>query len=165
MEISTEWFYAPKLKASAVMSLFGPSDSVPDIRRVRAFCFCNGKLVVVYEAASNEWTFPGGGVEHGETPEYGMRREIQEESGREVVRLMPFGVLTIAAPSGPILRLWYVAEVAPSDGSAHADPAGDVTETKEVTLGELDTLIPWFPNARVLAEAALKVLDTAKVRS
>lgn len=40
----------------------------------------DGQLLLVKEN-SDKWDLPGGGVDHGETPEDAMRREIQEEIG------------------------------------------------------------------------------------
>ena len=56
----------------------------PDtIYRVVAKAFITneeGKILVVKES-KDFWSFPGGGVDHGETPEIAIKREIQEELG------------------------------------------------------------------------------------
>jgi 8-oxo-dGTP diphosphatase len=43
-------------------------------------------------ALTGAWYFPGGSLEHGETPEEGARREIREETGLEVDDLRLFRV-------------------------------------------------------------------------
>ena len=43
-------------------------------------------------AMTGAWYFPGGSLEHGESPEVAARREIREETGLEVVSLRLFRV-------------------------------------------------------------------------
>jgi len=58
-----------------------PNENLEDkiLQAVHGLCFLNGKLVIVYAEGKGYWTFPGGGIEPGETYEEATIREIQEE--------------------------------------------------------------------------------------
>ena len=48
---------------------------------VRALIINDDKVLLVHNGASEWWEVPGGGVEHGETVESTLVREIEEELG------------------------------------------------------------------------------------
>jgi ADP-ribose pyrophosphatase YjhB (NUDIX family) len=50
---------------------------------VRGAVFCEGKVLLVREAADGCWTLPGGWADVGDAPSQAVEREIQEESGYE----------------------------------------------------------------------------------
>jgi 8-oxo-dGTP pyrophosphatase MutT (NUDIX family) len=50
-------------------------------------------LLLVRPSYRAEWTFPGGGIERGETPEAAAQRELAEEIGLEATPLLPDCVL------------------------------------------------------------------------
>ncbi|NLI18036.1 MAG: NUDIX domain-containing protein [Actinomycetales bacterium] len=54
------------------------------------------RILMVRAAAedSGRWYLPGGGVEFGEDPEAGLRREVAEETGQVVADLRPNRVLS-----------------------------------------------------------------------
>ena len=60
------------------------------------------------------WDFPGGGLDHGENPLDGIRREIAEEMWLEVVEIMesPTYFLTAKSLRGkPIANVFYETKV------------------------------------------------------
>jgi 8-oxo-dGTP diphosphatase len=69
-----------------------------------------GRILLVRAAAyltvAGRWYLPGGGVEHGETPQDALRREVAEESGLAVDRSTLLGVLsdTWPIPDGTLLH-------------------------------------------------------------
>src|SRR5690606_16380020 len=51
--------------------------------RVAAYLIClrNNAVLLTQLTKSKQWTFPGGGLEHGEDPYDGVLRELTEETG------------------------------------------------------------------------------------
>jgi 8-oxo-dGTP diphosphatase len=48
---------------------------------IRVLVVQDDKVLLVKEASDNWWALPGGGVDHGETVEATLKREIEEELG------------------------------------------------------------------------------------
>ncbi len=48
---------------------------------VRFFVMNNDKVLLIYESEGDWWALPGGGIDHGETVEVAMYRELEEELG------------------------------------------------------------------------------------
>ena len=51
---------------------------------VRAIIMKGDKVLMVYTDVAKEFKFPGGGIEHDESRELALRREVVEEVGREI---------------------------------------------------------------------------------
>lgn len=55
---------------------------------VRAVVIRDMTLLMVYSPVNGDYKFPGGGVEENEDPEAALRREIAEECGMNLVRIL-----------------------------------------------------------------------------
>ena len=72
-----------------------------------------GEILCVKEAGS-EWTLPGGGLDHGETVEQGLRRELFEEVALdqdESFTLTPVGHDVMWVESRKAWQLWVIFRV------------------------------------------------------
>ena len=72
-----------------------------------------GEILCVKEAGS-EWTLPGGGLDHGETVEQGLRRELFEEVALdqdESFTLPPVGHDVMWVESRKAWQLWVIFRV------------------------------------------------------
>lgn len=56
---------------------------------IRVLIVQNDKVLLVKEASDDWWAFPGGGVDHGETVESTLIREVEEELGVPVKAVSP----------------------------------------------------------------------------
>lgn len=109
----------------------------------------SGRLLLLRDAESGQWTLPGGKLEPGEGLEDCARRELREETGLEAAALEPLHLL-----AGPEFRYRDGAGVWDSVGVAYRAqgvrgelrlPAGEVaaaevTEARYVRAAELDGL-------------------------
>ncbi|HEX8226400.1 MAG TPA: NUDIX hydrolase [Candidatus Saccharimonadales bacterium] len=56
-----------------------------------------GRFMLVKED-HGKWELPGGGLDHGEDPIIGLKREIQEEMGLEVIHISPSPKYFVTSP-------------------------------------------------------------------
>lgn len=82
------------------------------------------------------WELLGGGLEHGEDPIAGLRREIQEETGLEVTYVSPAPVYFVTAKrhghDSYIANLIYEIELKDLDFT----PSSECQELRFFTVGE-----------------------------
>ena len=65
-------------------------------------------------STAGTWYFPGGDLEHGETPDEGVRRELREETGFEVENLRLFRAWHARRDDRlPVVALTYTCEAPP----------------------------------------------------
>jgi 8-oxo-dGTP diphosphatase len=70
-----------------------------------ALIIVNSKILLVQQrkpGAYALWSFPGGHVEAGETPEQAVYREVREELGLALVDAKPFNIYQLATPTGEL---------------------------------------------------------------
>ena len=75
------------------------------LQGVHAYCFCNGKLVVVYADSKGYWTPPGGGIEAGESVAEAVAREVKEETNMKVLRQELIGYQDIYEVGGMVRKI------------------------------------------------------------
>lgn len=125
---------------------------------VHGFCFCNGKLVIVYAENKKYWTLPGGGIEPGETYEEAIIREIQEESNMKVLHQELIGFQDIYE-NGKIIRQTRSFCIVEPYGDFVTDPDGDITEIKLINPKEFKQYIDWLKIGDRIMERALEILN------
>lgn len=70
-----------------------------------------GKVLVIKEN-QDSWSLPGGGLDHGEEPEDGVRRELKEELAIEKINILGVkNVATLELKMKKAWLLWIVYEV------------------------------------------------------
>jgi 8-oxo-dGTP pyrophosphatase MutT (NUDIX family) len=73
----------------------------------------DNKICTVYLNKENLYSFPGGGVDLGESPEQGMKREMLEETGYEVEIIDEIGMTVEYLYEFNVLQMTYAYLVQP----------------------------------------------------
>lgn len=70
----------------------------PKTQGVKCIISNDGKVLMIRNTYGHKlWTFPGGGIDQGETAEQAVKREVVEEVGVKVKNLRKIGEFTITA--------------------------------------------------------------------
>lgn len=109
-----------------------------------AVCFCNGKIVIVFNGPKKTWGLVGGTIEKGESFEETLKREIQEESNMEVLSCLPVGCQKVidTRDDSFVYQLRYVCIARPY-GEFVSDPAEHVTEIKLIDPKDYKQYFDW----------------------
>ena len=103
------------------------------------------KILLVYEEKNDFWELPGGGLDHGETPQIGLQREIQEEMGLETKFIADSPTYVWSLHRGPrsdvnkdfwVLLVGYQMELASLDFT----PSDECNDLKFFSKEELSTI-------------------------
>ena len=132
------------------------------LQAVHGLCFCGDKLVVVYAESKGYWTFPGGGIEPGETYEEAVIREVKEESNMRVLHQELIGYQDIFEPDRIIRQTRSFCIVEPY-GEFTSDPDGDITEIKLIDPKDLKQYIDWKKIGDRIMERALEMYREYKI--
>ncbi len=131
------------------------------LQAVHAFCFCGDKLVVVYAKDKGYWTFPGGGIEPGETYEQATIREVKEESNMKVLRSELIGYIDVYEKDRIIRQTRSLCIVEPY-GDFISDPDGDISEIKLVDPKDYGQYVKWGEIGDHIVKRALEMKGLIK---
>ncbi|RFA98539.1 NUDIX hydrolase [Pyrobaculum aerophilum] len=126
----------------------------------------NGKVLMVRHKRLGVYIYPGGHVEHNETPIEAVKREFEEETGIVVEPIgFTYGIIDENAVERP-MPLVILEEVVkyPEETHIHFDliylvkrVGGDLKNGEWIDVREIDR-IETFPNVRKVVSLALSTL-------
>jgi 8-oxo-dGTP diphosphatase len=116
------------------------------------------------EVDAGSWTLPGGGLDWGEHPLGGLRREFIEETGLEPRPISLLGIHSYSLTSeqrrnpGPPIQVIQAVYLVAAAGNPVHEAGGSTVEAKWFSLAELDS-VPILDLVRVALEfrRALKI--------
>jgi 8-oxo-dGTP diphosphatase len=102
------------------------------------------------------WGLPGGGLEHGENPEDGIRREVREETGLNVI--VEKVLCAESAPTNHHISLIYLCKIV----GGMFRPSYEISQTRFFSLDKLPSLLP---TEKALIERAVTMLSQHQISS
>lgn len=133
------------------------------LQAVHAFCFYNGKLVIVYAEGKGYWTPPGGSIEAGESIEEAVMREVREETNMKVMYQELIGYLDIYEPDRIVRQTRSFCIVEPL-GDFSTDPDGEVTEIKLIDPKDYKKYFDWGEIGDHVMVQALKLTSNLSTK-
>ncbi len=110
------------------------------------------EVLVVHRPSYDDWTFPKGKTDPGETLQQTAVREISEEAGVHVRLGHPLQQVTYPISGGTKIVSYWSARVASSDDSAPFVPNKEVDQIRWVGLDEAGALLTYEHDLRLLEE-------------
>ncbi len=137
---------------------FDPTEGLDGkiLQAVHAFCFYGDKLIVVYAGDKGYWTFPGGGIEKGETWQEATIREVKEESNMKVLHQELIGYIDVHEKDRIIRQTRSLCIVEPY-GDFVSDPDVDITEIKLVDPKDYGEYVKWGEIGDHIFKRALEI--------
>ena len=127
------------------------------IHGVHAICFCEDKIVVVYNPKKKCWTPPGGAIESGETYQQAVIREVQEESNMKVLHQEYIGYQDVTDESGRTVRHVRSFCIVEPYAAFVSDPDGDITEIKLIAPEDFKQYVNWGTIGDEIMKRALEL--------
>ena len=112
------------------------------INGVHAYCFYEGKLVIVYADKKKYSSPPGGAVEIGESVQEEVIREVKEETNMKVVYQKIIGYQEVDEINKTSVQTRSFCIVEPY-GPFVSDPDGDITEIKLIDPNDYKNYFDW----------------------
>jgi 8-oxo-dGTP diphosphatase len=128
---------------------------------VHAYCFCDGKLVLVYAEKKGYWTPAGGGIESGESVEEAVIREVKEETNMKVLKQKIIGYQEVFETDRIHIQTRSICMVEPY-GPFVSDPDGDITEIKLIDHADYKKYFDWGEVGDYIMQRALELLRDLK---
>jgi len=126
------------------------------IKQAYAVCLFDGKMVIVFHGIRKTWSLVGGSIEHGESLEDCLKREIQEESNMKVINFKPVGYQMVQTEDNVIYQLRYMCNVEPY-GEFVEDPSGKITEVKLIDPKDYKQYFDWGDIGERIVTRALEI--------
>ena len=164
MEIKSQIEYNGKIYTSHYVEkdqMFNLPDKVRT-DGAHAICFYGDKIIVVYNDKKDHWTYPGGGVEKGETFEQATVREVKEESNMKVLHHEFIGYQDLTDETGKTYRQSHSFCIVEPYGDFESDPDGDILEIKLIDPKDYKEYIKWGDIGDHLIERAIEMKNMIK---
>lgn len=112
----------------------------------------DGKILLSRED-NGKWEMLGGGLDHGEDPVRGLKREILEEAGLEVTYISPNPKYFVTTPRFDTSDTTYIANVIYEIKLKNLDfiPSDECQELRFFSLDDMGK-VELFPNVQKLLE-------------
>jgi 8-oxo-dGTP diphosphatase len=100
---------------------------------------------------NGRWEMLGGGLDHGEDPHDGLRREVKEETGLEITYISPTPKYFITSPRRDVPETSYMANVVYQIELKDLDftPSDECQELRFFSIEDMKT-VDLFPNVQKL---------------
>jgi 8-oxo-dGTP pyrophosphatase MutT (NUDIX family) len=109
------------------------------------------EYVVVHRPAYDDWTFPKGKVDPGETEEEAALREVAEETGMRCRLLRPLGTTSYLDRKGRAKVVYYYLMKAVS---GRFTPNTEIDEVRWLTVGPASELLTYKRDATLFGALA-----------
>jgi ADP-ribose pyrophosphatase YjhB (NUDIX family) len=128
-----------------------------DFGGVHAFCFCEGKMVLVNHPKIG-WTPPGGAMEQGESYIQTTEREVKEETNMKVLHQELIGYSIFERPDKIVKQTRSFCIVEPN-GEFVSDPDGEIMEIKLIDPLEYKKYFDWGETGDRIMQRAIELYN------